>query len=389
VNSNYWIYHWAKFRQDEVIRVPKDYTVHEDFTRLAGEAEVRSAFSQINALYAQIYGDIAEKPGEFGMPMHLVKEQREMSQKWRDCGQAVFRPFVLLYNLFVVSQVENRDCLCVPIEKYNALKKQAKYHVVQVLDSNVKNAQDIFVKLADYGFVFEGLKNNKPSTGDIIISYPDNPFILQLWKMLADKMQNTCGFSGAGYSDISDFIFCSFRLLQDGLHTANYGDFELLYDYVLTETEKAFVLAMDEKLMGMGLFRRVHGGFECRGLAYYHSEKVMEAKGPYTYRMVSRGGDFIKNINVAEKMRMQLRIRNVTKCLEYLESCPEAVKQIFEKSDKGCKKRVEGTCVHGISYEINGEECWRCGCCHTSFSFAPKIEDIEHYIKLVELGEKK
>ena len=65
------------------------------------------------------------------------------------------------------------------------------------------------------------------------------------------------------------------------------------------------------------------------------------------------------------------------------------MKIFTEYSDEGCGKRKENKCIHGVAYEINKKDYWRCACCFPAFKIKPKITDIPHYIKLVELGEKK
>jgi len=35
------------------------------------------------------------------------------------------------------------------------------------------------------------------------------------------------------------------------------------------------------------------------------------------------------------------------------------------------------------------EEKWHCGCCGAPFRIHPVMEDIPHYLKLMELGGKK
>ena len=42
----------------------------------------------------------------------------------------------------------------------------------------------------------------------------------------------------------------------------------------------------------------------------------------------------------------------------------------------------------GVKYIFEGEEKWHCGCCGAPFKLHPVEEDIEHYLKLVELGRK-
>ena len=376
MNQTYWVSVWAKRRQDEVIRFPTDYKVHEDFLLHMDIAEVKSAFTEINTLFLKIYDDISQQPEAFGMPLNLKEVYRIFSKEWRDSGQAPYRLFVLLYNLFICGEIMDAG-LIVSIEKYKALKPPPKHQ--SGIDQKVKYPQFLFDKLNDYGFIIEGLKNNKLTTSDILITYPDNPTVLRLFKQLADKARNT--------NRLEDFLCCHYRLLQDDMETVNYGQgIDDVADSVHTDAEKEFCYKIDEALMSKGLVRKSSGGIECHGIAYYQNNITKT----YSFRLVTRGMDFEHLENEIKKMRLLLRIRNVPNCLDYIESCPDSIKQIFtEYNDAGCEKRYNGTCKHGISYEIDAMQYWRCACCHSPFNFKPDLLNIPHYIKLVELGEKK
>jgi hypothetical protein len=376
-NSDYWIYDWAKFRKDEVVRIPKDYKVNSVFTKHLNKDDIKNVFLELNTLYLNIYDDIAKFPEKFGMPLSEKIKFRHFSQEWRDSGQAPYRPFILLYNLFVCGDMKD-NAIYVTMKKYKTIKAPPKY--LSGIDHKVKNPQFLFKELTNYGFAFEGLNNNKIADNDIIIDYPDNSSLLFLFKMLAEKAKNT--------NRLGDFLCCSFRLLQDNMQTINYGHLEDMVDKVHTETEKEFVYRMDKELLSMGLIRNLKGGYEGPGLAYYRNKKIMESKGPYSFRIMSRSPDICNLKN--DKMFLELRIRNVSNCMEYLKKCPNSVMKIFtEYSDEGCGKRKENKCIHGVAYEINKKDYWRCACCFPAFKIKPKITDIPHYIKLVELGEKK
>jgi hypothetical protein len=373
----YWINDWAKFRMDEVVRVPTDYKIHPGFTLYADETDIRAAFVQLNALFADIYNGMAETPEAFGLPLREKEKFRWFSKEWLDSGQAPYRPFILLYNLLTCGDICG-NTVVVPAEKFKSIKPPPKH--LSGIEQKTPNAHFLFGKLADYGFVFEGLKNNKVTEADIAISYPDNGVLLLLLKQLADKARGT--------GKLGDFLCCSFRLLQDDMQTVGYGCVEDLVDKVHTSAEKDFVQKMDKVLLDMGLFCGVRGGYEGPGLAYYRTEKGMNTLAPYSFRMVASSPDIFNP--EARGLQLGLRIRNVTNCLEYLENCPEEVNRIFiGKSDVGCGKRQDDSCKHGVSYEMDGETYWRCGCCHTAFHIKPEAAHIPHYINLVALGEKK
>ena len=372
MTNNYWVHDWAMFRRDEIIRIPQEYNIHKDFTVYAGEDDVKAAFSQLNSLCSDIYGDIAQSPEDFGMPMHLKDEYRVFSKQWNDSGQAPYRPFILLYHLFICGDISG-NAITVSTEKFRGYKPPPKH--LSGIEQKITNPHLLFNKLADYGFVFEGLRSGKPASSEIVISYPDNADLLILFKLLADKARNT--------NHLADFLCCSFRLMQNDMHTAEDDCVADLADKVHTSLERDFVRAMDETLVSMGLIREPRGGYEGPGLAYHRSKSK-----PYSFRMVARSPD-ITDFS-GEKMLLGLRIRNVENCMEYLNVCPDSVKQIFTSANHpGCEKRVEKLCKHGVEYKIDGKNYWRCGCCHTPFNVKPNVKDIPHYIKLVELGEKK
>lgn len=374
MKNNYWVCHFAERRQDQLIQIPHDYKIHPDFMLLAGEDEIRAAFSRLHALYFQIFEGIAESPEEFGMPLYSKEEYRNFSQQCRDSEQATFRPFVLLYHLFTCGDIKGQSIM-VSIEKFKAVKPRPTH--TRTFSEKITNAQYLFKKLTDCGFIFEGLKNNKTTEQDIVVSYPDDTLTLHLWKTLAEKAKNI--------DCLIDFLHCSFRLLQENMHTGGYSALEGFIDTFPVEAEKEFVLKMDEALLSIGLLRGETG-------YYYRTESFIKQKGPYSFRMANVNQLNPWNTEIKpEKAELGLRIRNVYHCMEYLKTCPDSVKRIFtEKSDNGCQRRRDHICIHGVSYEIDGQKYWRCACCDPAFRFRqPKIEDIPHYIKLVELGEKK
>ena len=377
MSSNFWIYHWAKFRRAEVVQVPEEYEIHPDYLTIANKNEIRSAFSELNALYQSIFDGIIQSPEEFGMPIYEKDSYRWFSSEWRDSGTAPFRPFVLLYNLLISGQTTDQG-IFVPIENYNNVKSVSRN--LNGSTMKVRNTHFLFDKLADYGFAFDGLSKNKTTKEDIVIYYPDNLVLLSLLKILADKANKT--------GRLFDFLRCTFRLLEDDISTAKYGCLEETVDNLHTEWEKEFVYKMDEALTHAGLLKKSYGGYEGPGIGYYRSEKVMNTSGPTSFHIHSRDAD-ICNLG-EENLVVSLRIRNVSNCLEYLTGCPDSVKRIFtEYNDEGCGKRKDGSCKHGVAYEIDNIKYWRCACCGSGFRFKPCIEDIEYYLKLVEIGEKK
>ena len=331
----YYINEWAEVRRDEVIRLPDD--LKKDGT-----------FSQVWNIFIKIYDDIAKKPEDFGMPLYSPDEYGYGSKQAGESRQAPYRPFILLYNIFITGELKDSEFI-VNEQKFKDISK-------------VKHSSILLKKLPDYGFEISWP----------VITYPDNTDVLTVLYLMAAKAKNI--------NRIIDFCRCHYKLLNNNLNTADYeNDIDTVADLMHTKEEREFIYKFDSVLTGKGYYKGARGWNEGPGCAYYKTEREMEKKGPYHYWLLS----------YKTKLKLFLRIRNVTKCLDYLKKCPDSVKEIFLHSDPGCKIRENGLCKHGVSYELDGKTYWKCGCCSAPVQTEPKLKDIAHYINLLELGLKK
>jgi len=360
MNDLYWINEWAKIKQNEVVRLPDEFTVHSDFQKYINKEDFLTAFRQIWDMFVFVYGDIAEKPETYGMPLYKRDEYNYFSPQARTSRSAPYRFFHLLYDIFSSCEITNNEFI-LDVKKF---KERSK----------VKNTKFLFEKLRDNGFEITGIKNYRIPKGAerITISYPDNHNVLIVLKLMAEKAENI--------NRPHDFLICHYKLFKDGLTIADYGNgADIIADQMHTKYEQDFIYAFDEKLNNLGYFANERSWNEGVGYAYYSTEKVMKAKGSYHFWLLSW----------KSTLKLYLRIRNVIKCLEYLKDCPDSVKQIFLQSDEGCANRHNGSCKCGVSYSIDEVSYWRCGCCNAPFNLEPKTEDIPHYLKLIELGINK
>lgn len=355
----YWIHEWAKIRQDEVVRLPNERKVHQSYLVNISKENFDAAFHNIWNIYDAIYGDIAAFPETFGMPLHSPQEYPYSTAQARESRNAAYRPFLLLYFLLISSNFTN-NVLEVDIQVFKAA-------------NNIRKTPILLERLCNYGFVFErGLQGYKLTDQNIFITYPDNNNVLYVWKLMADKAHKT--------NRLEDFLCCHYKLLTDDIDTIHYGDgVDLVADKMHTALEQEFVYEFDAVLKQKNYCASERSWNEGPGYAYYDTKSAMKSKGPYHYWLLSQ----------KTKLLLFLRIRNATKCLDYLNNCPDSIKQMFLFGDPGCKNRTMHTCKCGQEYTIDGNTYWRCGCCQAPFYVHPVKEDIPHYLKLIELGLKK
>jgi len=358
MHDMYWVQEWARVRQKEIVRYSKSFIIHQVYTTILSEEEIITAFEEIWNLYFEIYGEITLSPEVFGMPLHKIGDFNSFTRQARESRSAPYRPFALLYYLFLSGEFQTNDFI-VDIKILNE-------------NNNIKNQRNIFKAFENYGFRFEGLKNSKISKQDITIEYPDNKNVIIVLKYMAEKANTT--------DKLNDFLSCHYKLLQDDFDTANYGDgADIVSDKMHTDDEKKIIRRMDSLLSEDGYFAKEKSWNEGLGYAYYDKESTMLRNGPYHYWLLSWKTELI----------LYLRIRNASRCMEYLDGCPESIKDIFRKSDEGCDNRKIGTCKFGQEYSFEDKMHWKCGCCNAPFYFKPLEEDIPHYIKLLEIGLKK
>ncbi|HBL84354.1 MAG: hypothetical protein A2Y17_04995 [Clostridiales bacterium GWF2_38_85] len=359
---SYIINKWALVRRSELSVTPEATPIHPDFLHILSREDFEAAFRQIGVMFYQIMTDISEAPERFAMPLYEESETLYGAPEAQESRYAAWRPMKLLYTLFTHGQLNNHG-FSVDIPAF----KQA---------NKIKNIHLLLRALRDYGLVFSGLTNDKitPKTTDFTIDYPDNPNIIVVMTLVAQKA------AGVGADDL--FYKWSYRLLSEGFgKNSNSDPFYAVYDKTRTNEEREFIRNFHETMREMGYYH-AHGGWnEGPGICYYDKESIMKRKGPYLFRILDWMGD----------LRLMLRIRNAEKCIDLYtgKDMPSEITKMFRYSDPGCDVHANENCNKGVSYSFEGQSRWHCGCCNAPFWLHPKAENISHYIKLVETGEKR
>lgn len=365
--SDYIIHEWALIRRNEMVDIPDKIHIHPDFLKLIERDEFESAFRQIWDIFYQIYGDIAKEPERFALPMVKESEYRYGSKEANDSRNAPWRPFYLLLFLFGCGEM-NGNRFIVNCHEFKSI-------------NTVKNPSALLKSLTDYGFTYTELKNYKITSNleSFGMEYPDNPHILIVLELVAKKVLKTQQVrNGSQFSNC--FLSWNHRIVNYSFDTIGFeSNGEYVADKMHNENDKNFVLTFHKIMKNKGYIPGAGGGNEGPGIKYFQNEKEMLKNTGYLFQTLSWKGNLV----------FMLRIRNPEKCFDYLDGCSEDIKNMFRHSDPGCQNHINGTCRKGVGYIYEGEERWHCGCCSAAFQLHPCVEDIPHYLKLVELGAKR
>jgi len=365
--KNYLAGKWALIRRNELVDVPEGIELHKDFLGELTEEEFLYSFRQIHDLFYQMYTDMAEQPECFGIPLYEETEVDYFSREAREVRTAPWKIFVLLLELFAWGELR-KAALVVDMTLFRA-------------KNQIKKTDVLLRTLEEYGFVFAGIKNGKlPSAGCVIeIDYPDSKNNLYVLSLVAKKvmnlqLKNVNNYFSHRIAFENGFIGWNYKLLEEGMDTCSVAEgCDYVADKMHTEAEREAVAALDKRLQEVGYI--ISKGDPNEGPSVRYSK----GKGVYDFALSSFEGELV----------LELRIRNAMICMEYLKECPERILGMFRQTDTGCHNRVNGTCSCGVKYTFEDEEKWHCGCCGAPFQIRPVAEDVEHYMKLVELGKKR
>lgn len=364
--EKYMVSKWALVRRNELVDIPERIKIHKDFLADLSEEEFAYSFRQIQELFYRMYTDMAECPERFGMPLYGVGVDY-FSKEARETRTAPWKVFVLLLELFAWGELRN-GVLVVEMTLFR--------------EKNQVKKTDVLIRaLEEYGFAISGVKNGKlpPAGGVVEVDYPDSKADLIVLSLVAKKVMGTqlCNVSNYFSNRVAfenGFIGWNYKLLAEGMDICSLAEgCDYVGDKMHTEADRKVIAVLDKRLREEGY--TILKGDPNEGPALRYSK----GKGTYDFALASMEGE----------LRLELRIRNAMKCMEYLSECPEYILAMFRQTDAGCHNRANGTCNCGVKYTFEGEEKWHCGCCGAPFGLHPVKEDIEHYLKLVELGRKR
>ena len=312
---------------------------------------------------------ISYHPERFGFVLYKHNEYNYFSKEAREARSKPWDIFHFMLYMFECAEFKNNICI-IDAEKLRAINK-------------VKKITFLIEALTDYGFIFIGLKDNKitPSLKYFEVDYPDNRNVLLILSLAAKKVMTTQlkgvknHFSPAVVFR-NGFISWNYKIFKDDLTHCNLAEgIYYVSDKLHKKEEQDFVEMMDKILMDKGFSTDKADNHEGPSIRYYDKR----SNATYQFAITSFEGDLM----------LELRIRNAEKCMEYLKGCSGRIVEIFRQTDKGCQNRINGTCKYGVKYIFEDEEKWHCGCYRAPFRISPIKEEIPHYLKLVELGNKR
>jgi hypothetical protein len=356
----YWVERWSELRKKELITYPDTFQVHKAYQASYNQEEMINGYQELYGVLLAIYNDIAQDAERMLLPVFEMSQYGYFSSEARQSRHASYKYAHLLYALGCSGSMKQGGELWIPVQE---LKERCKTLKITNLGAHLK-------LLSEYGFVIDGLLNwkIKSDTNYILVHYPDNKNMIYALYALAVKSKIT--------DRLSDFCRMNYKLLADDWNTADFGNgADFVSDLLKSDQDKTIAQAIHNELLNRNYFCNTQEWNEGPQIRYYKNENDCKRNVNAKFWLTSMDTELL----------FYFRIACTKKVIEYISTCPESVIHTFMQSDSGCMKRESG-CVSGISYQLNDQSIWRCGCCNPNFQAIPKEEDYIYYIKAAELA---
>ena len=357
-------------RRNELVEPPGKLEAHKSFLIDIGANEFSSAFRTVHIFFFDLLSDIAKDPIRFGLSGLEVKNSHG-GQETSEALIAWSWPFYLLLYLFANGKTEN-GVFAVDVPSFRKANKGTK---------TVKHCENYLKIFFEYGFVFKGLNNYKipNNAATFTIEFPNNPAVLDVLHLTADKCYKHKDFYG-----IALFFSWNYRLIAQPRDEMIFDGYEILSDGLKNKTEKEFVSLFHEAMRANGLVYKALGNHDGPMIRYFENEKQPIYLFEIAFNNIMNMQDY--NLN------LKLRIRNAEPCFDYLEQCPESVKDMFRQDFRQPAPECVSKqyCEKALNYVYENQNRWHCACYGASFQGVPIIiENIPYYIELVKLGKTK
>jgi len=351
---------WALIFRNGLVDIPEKLDIHPDFLRDLSKIEFEETFRYLWHLFYQIYTDAAADPRLFGVSVDDIDNKIQGGPAGN-----ILSHMKQLYLLFKSGDLQGGGLFV---------------NTASIKKSHVKVLNTVLSYLSSYGFEYEGLDDGRVTSkvSNFIICYPDNPAVINVLYLVAKKAARIRPYI---YSNNetggNEYLFktWNFRLIQGAFGEYEYNDTYIFFrDSLHKEEQKQFLDEFHKAMLARGYFIEHWPGRGPGHLSYFHKS----IKEPYYFDVCEYNG---------HGMYVRLRIRNDEKCFDYIKNCPDRIKEEFKTSYYGCGNHESCKIPHKYTFE--GVEVSKCACCGPGHEFEAHIEDIPHYINLVELSVKR
>jgi hypothetical protein len=332
-----------------------DFKVAPCFLYGADRQDFISGYNALVRLFKSLYTDIAAAPASFGMPLKEMEKSDAKNSAYTGSGQSFARVPHLLFILGAECEVQPDFSLRIEGGKLLAAGKELKITGLPVL----------LKKLADYGFIMEGLNKSIKDSDIITLSYPDNRYMLTALKALAEAI----------------------LILNKGDRKKSKGYFYILHTGLLA-SEKMKKPKLELKHLSrtldsdkQGIAKALDGIVSASCKPDVRMGGLMRNDWSCVYTGTA-SKKVLLSLNVAQdRLAAKLNLQNIGQYIDRVKEYPEKIIDIIKNSGWECS-RCHDSCTGPFSFKLEGKEYNRCRCGAFLFDDVSK-EELPYCIELL------
>ena len=353
MEETYYTQNVFRYWMNYMIPVPDDFPVHPDYLFGCDRSDFIAGFKQLHDVVNQIYADMRRDPAVYGLPLIENDKYREGSKERNTARHAIFRLGNLFYNLGQAGELRDGE-LAVDLKRYKEISK----------DKSVPGAPMILNQLGKFGFELTGFngKGFDKGTEELRIAYPDNQHVMLAFKAFSMTVSPE-------NHDNHHRIHKNFYLFHHRMFCEHDGKPAKsdLTDFVqmIGPDNRAFFNLFHQRML--------ENGYEIDFDKSYDWKLDYDKNKKYSYHFCRFQED---------NFTVRLKLSNVARYSAYLDNIPERMQQSI-LNHWPCHHCRE-VCGLRVEFDFHGEHHEACVCGVFEFN-QPKAEDLDHYMKLLEL----
>lgn len=289
-----------------IIPVPDDFKVDPDSLYGLDKEDFIEGLKKLTEIIKEMYSDMIQNPAEYGLPLVEDIEYKPFNPKAAESKHSSNRLVATLKALVQCGELSGEEII---------VNKKMFSEICKHNDYKISNSSMIFKKITDFGFAvgnFNGKVFDKNSDTFSFSYLDDNNIVPVLYGFLKNKPMKAPLFSLNYYWVIKE------EDRPDNNH-------QMIFAEYLSGDERKFYKRFDECMVSEGFVKGSAADYR-----YFSIEYVIDAKNEK--RIARCYSDY-------GKLQIRLQLHKSDSYIEYIESLPEQVKQIFRKKSTCCSCR--------------------------------------------------
>jgi len=334
---------------DHFIPIPDNFNVNPNCLYGLSKDEFIGGLRTLTEIIQSMYSDMIQNPAEYGLPLVEDIVYEKYNPKAAASGSSPSRLITTLYSIVHCGDFAN-----------NEITVNKKLFTEKLKTHKAANVPMILKKLCDNGFIISGFngKSFDKNSDTFTFSYADGGDVVPA---LYGYMLNAAIYKVAILS-LNYFLAIPQTEWSADLHTSIFAKY-------LSGSENDFYVKFNRHIVAQGLHV---GNGDDYNIHTYRVEYFINPKDK------SR---FIACYSEFGQLRVSMRLRNIDRYANYLETLPERVKQVFRKEStcrycqEPCGQRYAWT-FEGVTYTV-------CGYMYLFDIISYEPEDAEIYKQII------